>query len=123
VPEYESTEQARTKLDDGTWRVSVRVKNKGTGRMPLEICAARGERFPTDDSKPATARRRGGVQAAETAKVYRDARASVVLGAGDSELVTLDLRLRARARAGRPRRARAATRARGGEEGVLTSTR
>jgi len=44
--------------------VSVRVENVGTGSMPLEVAAARGERFPED-----------GAPAAD----WRDARASVTL--------------------------------------------
>jgi ABC-2 type transport system permease protein len=63
VPEYRITQAGRTKLaahDAGAatqgplWEVTARVKNRGTGAMPVQIAATRGERFP----KPAAARAR-----------------------------------------------------------------
>jgi hypothetical protein len=30
------------------WTTRLRVRNKGTGRMPLQIAVTRGERFPED---------------------------------------------------------------------------
>lgn len=73
VPEYQLTEARRTKVPSG-WEVAVRVKNVGTGRMPIQIAAVRGERF-TEDGKPG--------------KDYRDARQSVVLGAGEEKEVRI----------------------------------
>jgi hypothetical protein len=50
------------------------VKNAGTGRMPVVVAAIRGKRF-TEDGKPE--------------KGYRDARATVVLGAGEEKRVEI----------------------------------
>jgi hypothetical protein len=47
VPEYRLSE-ARLAPDTatgGAWEVTVRVENVGTGRMAVEVAAARGERF------------------------------------------------------------------------------
>ncbi len=59
------------------WQVTVRVANVGTGRVPVDVAAERGERFP----EPAA----GGVKGA----AYAEARTSVVLGAGESRRITL----------------------------------
>ena len=52
----------------------MKVENAGTGRMPVEVAATRGERF---DGK-------GGIS-----PDYRDARTTVVLGAGESQVVRI----------------------------------
>lgn len=114
LPEYRLEDPVKTRIvgvrpvDDGmgsseAWEVRVQVKNVGTGRMPVEIAAARGERFPDEDAadeeksvKPPEAAP-GTVQASgpseETAKAeaepYRDARATVTLGAGESQEVLI----------------------------------
>jgi ABC-2 type transport system permease protein len=59
------------------WEVSVLVRNIGTGRMPVEVAAARGDRF-TADGKPDPG--------------YRDSRTTVTLGAGEERRVTLRCR-------------------------------
>jgi hypothetical protein len=59
--------------------VAVKVKNTGTGRMPVEVAAVSGERF-TDKGKP-----RPG---------YRDARRTVVLGAGEERRVEISCSFR-----------------------------
>ena len=51
VPEYRLTGARKTAGAASAWEVTVRVENAGTGRMPVEVAAARGERF-TDDGKP-----------------------------------------------------------------------
>jgi ABC-2 type transport system permease protein len=58
----------------GAWEVSVKVKNGGTGRMPVEVAAVRGKRFDAA-GKPEPA--------------YREARTTVVLGAGEERQVSL----------------------------------
>jgi ABC-2 type transport system permease protein len=58
----------------GAWEVSVKVKNAGSGRMPVEVAAVRGKRFDTA-GKPEPA--------------YREARTTVVLGAGEERQVSL----------------------------------
>ncbi|HVT14824.1 MAG TPA: M1 family aminopeptidase [Thermoanaerobaculia bacterium] len=75
VPEYQLADaRSRELLGGSAWEVTVRVKNAGTGRMPVEIAATRGERFGKD-GKP-----KGD---------YRESRATVVLGAGEERKVTL----------------------------------
>jgi ABC-type transport system involved in multi-copper enzyme maturation permease subunit len=58
----------------GAWEVSVKVKNAGSGRMPVEVAAVRGRRFDAA-GKPEPA--------------YREARTTVVLGAGEERQVSL----------------------------------
>jgi ABC-2 type transport system permease protein len=73
VPEYKLTDARKTRAGAG-WEVAVKVKNAGTGRMPVEIAATRGERF-ADDGKPLPA--------------WRDARVRIVLGAGEERAVRI----------------------------------
>lgn len=73
LPEYELTD-ARKEKAGKEWKVTVQVRNSGTGRMPVAVAAVRGERFG-DDNKPKPG--------------YRDARATVTLGAGESRTVTI----------------------------------
>lgn len=113
VPEYRLEEPVKTQIvgvrpvDDGlgssdAWEVRVRVKNAGTGRMPVEIAAARGERFPEEKEAEASAPAKspdaspGTVQAAEpiredpkAGKPYQDARTTITLGAGESQEVVI----------------------------------
>jgi hypothetical protein len=35
----------------GGWVTTAEVENVGTGRMPIEVAAIRGERFPSDTTK------------------------------------------------------------------------
>jgi ABC-2 type transport system permease protein len=75
VPEYRLGGVRAEKIPaQGGWEVTVRVKNAGTGRMPVEVAAVRGERFP-EDGKPNTG--------------YQDARATVTLGAGEEKTVRI----------------------------------
>jgi len=69
VPEY-SIGPARLEATAGGWLLTATVENRGTGRMPVEVCAFRGKRFEED----------GG---------WRDARAVVELGAGESAEVEI----------------------------------
>lgn len=110
VPEYRLAEATKTRvvevapIDGGaqdSWEVHVRVTNAGTGSMPIEIACARGERFPDEDQEPAKKPEAepagGGVQAAESldekagsaSTEYRDARATITLGAGESKDVVV----------------------------------
>ena len=72
VPEYKLLDMKRERAGDG-WRVTATVRNVGTGRMPVEVAAVRGERFPKRAAK----------------EPYREARAGLVLGAGESRVVTI----------------------------------
>ncbi len=73
VPEYQLENARRAKNGTG-WEVTVKVKNAGTGKMPVTVAATRGERFD-EDGKPV--------------KEYRDARSRVVLGAGEEKVVRI----------------------------------
>jgi hypothetical protein len=95
MPEYVLADAKREKVEGADeWRVTVHVTNKGTGTMPIEVCATRGERFDDDerdgDAEPASD---NVVQAAERASRvssdYRDARTTVTLAAGESKDVEL----------------------------------
>jgi len=113
VPEYRLEDAAKTRVvglraaDDGlgrgdAWEVRVRVRNAGTGRMPVEIAAARGERFPDEEEDEPGAPENaldtspGTVQAAapsearpEPVQRYEDARTTITLGAGESQEVVI----------------------------------
>jgi len=73
VPEYRITEASR-KQSGASWEVRARVKNEGTGTMPLEVAAARSERMDKD-GKPVPE--------------YRDARREVTLAAGEEKEVVI----------------------------------
>ena len=49
VPEYRLHEPKKTAHGQG-WEVTVRLENVGTGVMPVEVAATRGERFAKDGS-------------------------------------------------------------------------
>lgn len=76
VPEYRLSEAQRVEVDKeaDVWEVRVTVQNAGTGRMPVEVAAAKGERFGDDGKELAN---------------YRDRRETVVLGAGETREVTI----------------------------------
>jgi hypothetical protein len=89
MPEYKLSD-ARSQAQDGQWQVTVTLTNKGTGSMPIEVCAARGTRFPESDEPDPI---EGAVQAAEKPakpeETYREVRTTLVLGAGESQEITL----------------------------------
>jgi ABC-2 type transport system permease protein len=76
VPEYRLSDVRLTGGSAGQpWKVAVKVKNAGTGRMPIEVAATTaGDRF-TGKGKPKPG--------------YRDARQQVVLGAGEERTVEI----------------------------------
>jgi hypothetical protein len=78
VPEYQlggaRLASAAHGAGGAAWKVTVRVKNAGTGRMPVEVAAVRGNRF-TKPGKPDPA--------------YRDARVTVLLGKGEERTVEI----------------------------------
>jgi ABC-type transport system involved in multi-copper enzyme maturation permease subunit len=88
VPEYRLSTARRVQITDTdatypasgspangeTWEVTVRVENAGTGRMPVEVAAIQGERFNENG---------------KASPDYHEARASVVLGAGDVKDVNI----------------------------------
>jgi ABC-2 type transport system permease protein len=74
VPEYRLTEPKKTAQGQG-WRATVKVKNIGTGVMPVEVAATRGDRF-TKDGTPNPD--------------FHEARATITLGAGESRDVQIN---------------------------------
>src|SRR6185295_4528398 len=74
VPEYRLSGARVTAAPGGGWQVTLRIKNAGTGKMPVEVAAVRGERFAA----------KGGPNPG-----YREARQTVVLGAGEERTVAI----------------------------------
>ncbi|HEV2104764.1 MAG TPA: hypothetical protein VGU27_03480, partial [Candidatus Eisenbacteria bacterium] len=73
IPQYLITDERLTR-DGSGWVARALVRNVGTGRMPVEVAAARGERFPHG----------GGAHVA-----YADARTTLTLGAGEARAVEI----------------------------------
>jgi aminopeptidase N len=73
APEYHIEEKKKVRAG-GEWEVTLKVVNAGTGRYPVEVAAARGERF--DDK-------------GRYSPEYKDVRARVVLGPGESQVIKL----------------------------------
>jgi ABC-2 type transport system permease protein len=98
VPQY-LVEDAKATLGlDGRWTVTARVKNVGTGTMPIDVAATKGERFPHDAKATPAAPAPGAVppaaastaRAAEAKPRYEDARATLLLGAGEEKSVRIE---------------------------------
>ncbi len=82
VPEYKLADAHKAKRGAG-YDVTVTVRNTGAARMPVEVAATTaGDRWVTPKNTHTPGR---WAQAAS----YRDARATVTLGAGESKTVTL----------------------------------
>lgn len=73
IPEYQLSE-AKKEQRGGEWEVTVRVRNAGTGRMPVEIAAVAGPRWGEDG---------------RVSPRYQDARVTLVLGAGEEKLARI----------------------------------
>jgi hypothetical protein len=73
TPQYQIIDPVLAR-DGAGWEVKATVKNVGTGTMPVEVAAARGERFP---------------HGKKSRRDYRDARATITLGAGEARLITI----------------------------------
>lgn len=73
IPQYQVSDETVAK-DGDRWVVRAKVKNVGTGTMPVEVAAARGDRFPHGKGK---------------AEKYEDARVAITLGAGEQQEVTI----------------------------------
>jgi len=73
MPEYRLDSVERHEQPGG-WTVTATVTNHGTGRMPIEVAAVRGERFAEDPSD---------------GEAYLESRVTLTLGAGESETVTI----------------------------------
>jgi ABC-2 type transport system permease protein len=73
APEYALLDSRKERVGEG-WEAVVRLKNAGTGRMPVEVAATNGDRFAGDG---------------RLLPNYRDARATVALGAGEAREVRI----------------------------------
>ncbi len=73
VPEYRVSDARAVRRGDG-WEVRARVRNAGTGRMPVQVAAVRGVRFADRKQK---------------AEPWRDARTTVVLGPKETREIVL----------------------------------
>ena len=63
----------------GGWITTAEVENVGTGRMPVEVGAVRGERFPSD-----TTAKKG-----KAGEAYAIDAVTVTLGAKEKQAVTI----------------------------------
>jgi ABC-2 type transport system permease protein len=81
MPEYRILKARKRRAGTGT-DVTVEIRNIGTGTMPVEIAATRGERW---------AATRGGREdgASKVDPGYRDARGTVTLGAGETKSLVI----------------------------------
>ncbi len=84
VPRYELRDAMKERLADGSWRVTANLRNAGTGTMAVEVAAARGVRFPEGEEQGVLAAEPGGDE-----DPYQDARATVVLGAGEERTIEI----------------------------------
>jgi aminopeptidase N len=73
IPEYQLSDAMKEKRG-GEWEVTVRVKNAGTGRMPVAVAATAGWRWGEDG---------------KVAPDYKDARVTLVLGAGEEKVARI----------------------------------
>ena len=73
VPQYQITSTEVAKSGE-IWQVQARIKNTGTGVIPVEIAATRGERFPKKRTSE---------------NAYQDARAMLTLAAGEEKPVII----------------------------------
>jgi ABC-2 type transport system permease protein len=73
VPEYQFKNVTRAP-SGSTWKVTGQLENVGTGRMPIEIVATRGERFKEDGSPEPS---------------YRESRTTVTLDSHESQPFTV----------------------------------
>ncbi len=83
MPEYRVTSAKRV-MDGSGYDVTVTVQNTGTGRMPVEVAAAAGERWTKVTGKAANA-----TPVMKPNAEYREARGAVTLGSGESGTVTI----------------------------------
>jgi aminopeptidase N len=68
VPEYRLSSPSKRARGE-SWDATVRVENAGSGRMPVEVAAVRGDRFATNGSP---------------SPEYREARTTLVLDKGEA---------------------------------------
>lgn len=81
LPEYR-VDAASKKQEGSEYVVTATVTNRGTGTLPVELAATAGERW-------AEAAKGSEMVPSKPNPDYRDARATVTLGAGESKIVTI----------------------------------
>ena len=83
VPEYRVHNAKTVAGSGGDWITTAEVENVGTGRMPVEVAAVVGERFPSDTTAKA-----------KKQAPYAIASATVTLGAKEKQTVTVRSRFK-----------------------------
>jgi len=78
VPEYRVHDAKTVAAPGGGWITTAVVENVGTGRMPIEVAAVQGERFPSDSTKKA-----------KTAQPYQAMLDSLTLGSKEKGSVSI----------------------------------
>ena len=81
IPEYHVVEAERVEVETGVWETRATIENVGGTRMPVEIAAVSGKRFPDEDEA-----REEGVAPPEP---YRETRGALLLGPGEKLEITL----------------------------------
>ena len=82
VPEYRVHDAKTVAAPGGAgWVTTAEIENVGTGRMPLEIAAVVGERFPSDTAK--------GKKAAKKVEPYQAVLETITLGGKEKRSVTI----------------------------------
>jgi aminopeptidase N len=90
VPEFtvESAEAVPPATAGGAWKTVVRLRNAGTGTVPLEVAVTNGEERWPESSVVRTAEER--TAAATQRPEYRDARVRRTIGPGETVELTLE---------------------------------
>jgi hypothetical protein len=78
VPEYRVHDAKTVAAPGGGWVTTAEVENVGTGRMPIEVAAVQGERFPSDSTTTA-----------KPAHVYQAVLDSLTLGSKEKRAVSI----------------------------------
>jgi ABC-2 type transport system permease protein len=82
VPEYRVHDAKTVAAPGGAgWLTTAEIENVGTGRMPLEIAAVIGERFPSDTAKAK--------KAAKKVEPYQAVLETITLGGKEKQSVTI----------------------------------
>jgi hypothetical protein len=78
VPEYRVHNAKTVAGPGGGWVTTAEIENVGTGRMPIDVAALRGERFPSDTAKDA-----------KKSEPYAVETVGITLGAKEKQTVTI----------------------------------
>ena len=78
VPEYRVHDAKTVAAPGGGWVTTAEVENAGTGRMPIDVAAIRGERFPSDSTEKS-----------KKAEPYAAEMTPLTLGAKETQTITI----------------------------------